>query len=352
MNIPARVLSIALWLPIVGGSAQEASTVPNAPSSSPNPTVQSRDTIRVRSPLVVVPVTVIDSDGNFVPDLSEHQFRVLDNDLPQRIEQFEYAVEPAAAVVVIQANKNVAPLLDQIHRLGPLFSDLLLGPSGQVAVITYGDRVDIAQNFSKDSETLAKTLNHVSTNVGKAHLNDALSRALSILGQQVNGERRLVIAFSDGFDGGSASSKVEILRAASDLNVSIYGLRFEPAQESIKHAAAVERNGKGMDLLPLAKMVVDIGAARVRNNLMQSYADFTGGVVYTHWKKHTLEQDLQNVALEINSQYILAYVPSNLNQAGFHRIKVEVPESKLVVRTRSGYFAGGSADDQRANSTQ
>src|SRR5207253_6476695 len=56
------------------------------------------------------------------------------------------------------------------------------------------------------------------------------------------------------------------------------------------------RARKGIDLLPLAKMVVDMGAATVRKNLMQSYADFTGGVAYTHWKKHTLEQELQRIA--------------------------------------------------------
>ena len=111
------------------------------------------------------------------------------------LRSLDFAVEPVVAVIAIQANENVAPLLDQVHRLGPLFSDLLLGPSGQVAVITYGDRVEIAQNFSNDSEALAKTLNHISTNIGKARLNDAVSRAISMLAKQTTGERRLIICF-------------------------------------------------------------------------------------------------------------------------------------------------------------
>ena len=110
------------------------------------------------------------------------------------------------------------------------------------------------------------------------------------------GSDALLFVFSDGFDRGSATSRAEIIQGATDINVAIYALRFDPAQESLKHAAAVERNGKGIDLLPLTKMVVDMGAATVRKNLMQSYADFTGGVVYTHWKKHTLEEDLQRIA--------------------------------------------------------
>jgi VWFA-related protein len=335
-----RLFSTALSLWVAAACGQESPTPPSSPDLNRRNEIQSSDTIHVRSSLVVMPVTVIDSKGNFVPDLSEDQFRVLDNRVPQRITQFGFAVEPVVSVIVIQANENVAPLLDQLHRLGPLFSDLLLGLSGQVAVITYGDRVEIAQNFSSDSKSLAKTLNHISTNVGKAHLNDALSRAISILARQTGGERRLIFVFSDGFDRGSTTTRAEIIQGANNINVAIYGLRFDPAQESVKRAAAVERerNGGGMDLLPLAKMVVDIGAAKVRSNLMQSYADFTGGTVYTHRKRHTLERDLQRIALDINSQYILAYVPSNLKEAGFHRIQVEMPATGLRVRTRSGYF--------------
>ena len=124
--------------------------------------------------------------------------------------------------------------------------------------------------------------------------------------------------------------------------MAIYGLRFAPAQESLKHAAAG-------DLLPLAKMVVGMGTATVRKNLMQSYADVTGGVVYTHWKKHTLEEDLQRIAVDINSQYILAYVPSTLNEAGFHRLQIEILDTNLRGRTRSGYFIHASSASQTPN---
>src|SRR5438132_7573267 len=93
---------------------------------------------------------------------------------------------------------------------------VVLGPSRKVAVITYGDRVEIAQNFSSNSEALAKTLNHMSTNVGKARINDALSRAISILAEHTNAtdKRRLVIVFSDGFDRGSTTSRAEIVQGA------------------------------------------------------------------------------------------------------------------------------------------
>src|SRR6266542_232809 len=47
--------------------------------------------IRVQSPIVTAPVTVIDSSGEFVYDLDEKDFQILDNGVPQRIQRFEPA---------------------------------------------------------------------------------------------------------------------------------------------------------------------------------------------------------------------------------------------------------------------
>src|SRR5689334_14694212 len=103
MKVSVRIFSAALSLWVAGAWAQEAASPPSSTNTNGHPTAtpQNPDAIHVRSSLVVLPVTVIDSEGNFVPDLSEDQFRVLDNDLPQRITQFAFSVEPVAAVIVI-----------------------------------------------------------------------------------------------------------------------------------------------------------------------------------------------------------------------------------------------------------
>lgn len=343
--------------------SQTASSISPTQSQNRQAGNTNLHTIQIQSPLVMAPVAVIDASGNFVENLKKSDFSVLDDGVQQSITRCELTMEPVAAVIVIQANGSVAPLLGEIHPLGPLFSDLLLGGPGQAAVITYAGKVQVIQNFSNDPATLAATLHGISANGGKARLNDALGRAISMLAARKRPERRLIIVISEGFDRGSATSAAEVVRAASESNVEIYGLRFNLAETTFKKdeasgmfdhtLTACPAGPPGtpltacryrINLVPFAILALQTGAKEMRANVLQQYAGYTGGVVYTHVKKRSLQNQLQNIALDINSQYILTYVPSTLKEVGFHPIQIEVSRPDLEVRTRAGYFYRAAAN--------
>lgn len=369
MTRPPSPVPKLLWITVLFGSFisvliarpqstfADSSAQTTAPKESPN--THSSHTIHVQSPLVVAPVSVTDASGNFVENLQRMNFTVIDDGVPQSIMRCELNTEPTAAVIVIQANNSVAPLLDAVHPLGPLFSDLLLGPHGQAAVITYADKAYVAQKFSSAPEALAVTLRDVSSTGSKARLNDALMRAISMLVDRKRPERRIIIVISEGFDQGSASSAAEVIRAASESNIEIYGLRFNLAKTTFTQD---EANGMfdhtltscaagppgtpviacnfRVNLVPFAILALQTGVKEMRTNVLQQYALYTGGLVYTHLKKRSLEDQLQSIALDLNSQYILTYVPTTLKHAGFHPIQINVSRPGLQVRTRAGYFYG------------
>ncbi len=341
--------------------AQKTSTsavsVPRSQISGPQAGMPSPDTIHVRSFLVVAPVTVTDAAGNFVEDLRREQFQVWDDGVAQRITHFGLATEPIAAVIVIQTSEEVAPVLPEVHPLGVLFSSLLLGKSGEAAVVTYADKAEAIQNFSTDPATLAKTLRSIEVSGIKARLNDALSRAIFMLSNEPNGKRRVIIVFSEGFDRGSETSGAEIVRAASNSNVTIYGIRFSPAGTEFKDdsrsaltqvlvpcslSAGNENPSRpcnfALNLAPLTVLGLKMGSKKLRANLLGQYGGYTGGIVYTHWKKGAVQDQLQNIALAVSGQYDLAYVPTTLKRTGFHPIRVTVSDPGLHIRTRAGYF--------------
>ena len=66
------------------------------PDDKPAATAARRPDIRVLSKLVVTPVTVIDRGGEFVYDLTEKDFEVLDNGVPQHLESFDSVARPVA----------------------------------------------------------------------------------------------------------------------------------------------------------------------------------------------------------------------------------------------------------------
>jgi VWFA-related protein len=323
--------------------------------------------IHVQSPLVTTPVTALEASGEFVYDLEEDDFQIFDNGQPQKIERFETSSDPIAAVIVVQTNDAVAPLLDQVRPLGSVFSALLLGEKGQAAVILFDDKVRMAQEFSDSSDQLGKTLRGISARGDQARLNDALQHAIALLGKRPKSERRVVIAFSDGFDRGSESKTQDIVKRAANAEVTIYGLGFNPAEALLLQkpqrqpedplntnvtrplppgTVPTPTNSENVWGTPIPGVPILIATGQIirsalASSLLEIYAGYTGGVFYSHWSKKALQDQLNKVASEVHSQYELAYVPDDLNQEGFHRIEVRVKRPGVKVRARAGYFYEG-----------
>lgn len=334
-----------------------------AGARDPNNPEPTKD-IRVRSNLVETPVTVTDSQGESVYDLSEEDFRIFDNGVPQRIQTFEQELRPLAVVILIQSSEAVSPLLGQLSPLASLFSNLLLGPQGQTAVITFDDRVRVAQELSGSGDQLTETLKNLRAEGDKARLNDGLARAIALLERRPKSERRIIIAFSDGFDAGSETGEEDLVRRAMSADVTIYGLGFSRTQALLKmkpqggapsplDAQVTRPVGPGVVPTPTnaqntygtpgaGNAVLGAAGALVRSAagspVLDFYAGTTGGVFYSHWSEKALQDQISQVASEIHSQYELAYVPDTLSQPGFHRIEVQVRRPGVKVRTRVGYF--------------
>jgi hypothetical protein len=71
---------------------------------------------------------------------------------------------------------------------------------------------------------LTQTLRQLTASGSKARLNDGLARAVLMLVNRTKAERRVIIALSEGSDNGSETSGAEIIRAASEANVEIFGV--------------------------------------------------------------------------------------------------------------------------------
>ena len=347
--------------PVVSSPKQEPPADPKSPKN------ESR--IRVTSNLVTAPVTVINSKGDYVFDLQEKDFAILDNGVRQRIEQFSLEQHKLEAVIVVEANSTSAPLLAEVRPLGPVFSSLMLGPQGEAAVVTYGDQIRVVQDLTQDSDELESALRGLEARGSSANLNDALARAILLLESQPKENRRVIVAFSDGHDLGSETRKEEVVQRAVNAGITIYGLGFSPARALLARqpkapppdpldvnvarplppntAPTPSNEEKTYDVpaLPIVPLIL-AGGEMIRSTVAKSalefYAGYTGGVCYAHWSTKAVQDELNRIANEIQSQYEIAYVPHAPGANGFHRIQVQVDRSGVKVRTKAGYFLGGT----------
>lgn len=378
VGFPGRAVAFALAL-LAGafgawGQTQERPPAPGgqaalsasqaAPGPAPDPAPPSDSEIRVRSNLVATPVTVTDSQGEFVYDLSKDDFQIFDNGQPQQIQSLTLAERPLAVVILIQANDAVKPLLKQLQPLAPLFSDLLLGPNGRAAVMVYADRVQEAQDFSNSGDQLASTLKNLRESGEQQRLNDAMARAIALLARQPETERRILIVFSDGFDSGSDTSEQDVIERAGRADVSVYGLGFSPTEALLKrrpqpaapspldtnlarqfppntmHTPTTAENAYGTPIegLPILDAAGKLLRSHRGQTALEAYTAYTGGTFNGHWSERALQDELSRISNELHSQYELAYVPNDLGQTGFHHIVVRVEQPGVRVRTRAGYF--------------
>ncbi|HEV2382408.1 MAG TPA: VWA domain-containing protein [Terriglobia bacterium] len=364
LAVAAQAVLFTAYAAAQGGVDGSPPVVPAKPSSAPARQDISPQ-IRVQSTLVTTPVTVINHSGEFVSDLDPNYFKVFDNGVAQRIERFEIGSDVVALVILVQTNDSVASLLGQVRPLGPVFSDLLLGPDGQAAVMTFSDRVQLLQKFGGDPEGLKRSLDSLQNYGGKARMNDAIMQALAALETRPKSERRIIVVFSDGNDHGSENNKADVIRRATNDETTIYGLHLsrteaelldkpdqgqpmDPLDANVTRPTApgtVPTSTNASDTwgtpipgIPIITALGETVSSELLKNALEQYAGYTGGVYYSHWSKTKLQDQLNRICSEVHTQYELAYAPSTLSEAGFHRIVVRVDKPGLKVRSRAGYF--------------
>ena len=147
--------------------AQSDADQPASPKPSADAAGNSGDTqqnpaggpIRIQSNLVTAPVTVKDKvTGEFVYNLDQKDFEIYDNGKLQQITGFTRESHNIAVVILIQTSDSVTPVLGDLKNVAPLFSELMLGPKGEAAVITFASDVKVAQGFSNSGAALDDTL--------------------------------------------------------------------------------------------------------------------------------------------------------------------------------------------------
>jgi VWFA-related protein len=375
-----RAASFALVVALLGMSLPSASRAQEGTASkSPDQAAPKQDStdqtqlagttiIRSNVQLVTTPVTVFDSGGQFVYDLEQDEFKVLDNGEPQRILQFDSEMRRLSLVIIVETNDATAPFLDSVRPLGSMFSEMVMGPEGEVAVLTYSDRVDLALDFTPNGDKLDTVLRGLNGRGGGMHLDDALVRSLSMLNNRPKGDRKVIIVFSDGFNIGSKMSRGEIVKGAMNSNITIYHLGFSPlkglwkrpekdpppdlASESVARSmppnvAPTPTNSENIyDTadVNIVSILLGLGEEAKKplfKDSMIYFARYSGGQSYQKWGKDTVQQALNQIATEIHSQYELAYAPTTPIEPGFHKIEVQVRRPGAKVRARAGWFYQG-----------
>jgi VWFA-related protein len=300
--IPAGIL-LAAWLPISSFPLQ---------SGSP----QSGDfRISTNVDLVLLDVSVRDSKGGYASDLSQDNFHIEENGVPQKITSFSNADLPVAAGLLLDDSGSMKPKRDEVNTAGLTFVDAS-NPNDQLFVVNFNDQVrfglpdDVPFTDSIDLLRVAMSRHRAE---GKTVLYDAISASLEHLYMGERSRKTLVV-ISDGGDNASRLRQPEAMQLIERAHATIYTVGiFEPDD--------FDRNP----------------------GVLRHIAAISGGECFLLNGVEEVIPTLRSIAKDIRHRYTIGYIPDHgTSTAPLRKIRVTVSapnHGHLTVRTRSSYLA-------------
>jgi len=345
--------------PVLGGANypnNRQPTVQESPAKTGPEEVDAGDVIRVNTTLVTIPVSVMDRDGRYVPNLNKEDFRLWEDGVEQQVAFFSSVDKPFSVVLMIDTSGSTRFRLEDIQDAAINFVNQLR-PDDKVMVVSFNDDIRILADFTSDRARLQRAIRHADTGDG-TRLYDAVDIVINQQLSRVSG-RKAIVLFTDGVDTTSRRANYQsTVTDSEELDALIYPVQYDTFSD-ISTGVPTFPGGRQDDVLiqilggifgggrggrrggrggPTAP-----GTSRsdydIANRYLRDLAQNTGGRGYQADSMQNLTQAFANVAEELRRQYSIGYYPKRSAQAGQRRqIRVRANQPNLAVKARDSYI--------------
>lgn len=317
------------------------------------------DVVRIDTTLVTVPVSVLDPNGRFIPDLQKEDFHVYEDGLEQEIAYFAPSETPFTVVLMLDTSASTWSKLGQIKDAAKAFVEQLR-PDDQVGVISFGMGVKVQSEPTSNRKKIRKGIEDTSRGLS-THLYDAMDKLMKKYLSRIKG-RKAVVLFTDGVDATSNHATYEsTVHTAEELDALIYSIRYDtydPAADlgNVSNPLPRLRLPGILGKIPLPMPTIGsssgggAGSSRAEYERGERYlhelAELTGGRVYEASRDlRDLQMAFSLIAEELGRQYSIGYYPQRKGQTGERRrIKVRLSRTDVAVRSRDNYVYKGPSD--------
>ena len=316
------------------------------------------DVIRTDTALVTVPVTVLDRNGRYVPQLRREQFRISENGVEQKIAYFATTDSPFTVILLIDTSGSTQWRLDDIQDAAMNFVSKLK-TNDSVMVMSFDDRIEVECKPTTDRNEIDKAIRRTRTG-GGTRLYDAVEDILKKHLKTISG-RKAVVLFTDGVDTTSRRGTYDsTIRLAEESDAPIYSVDYDTSGSVISGSGVPQGGGPTIFGIPLPRPGGIPGGTvpgsspgdyRRAVRYLHALSDKTGGRFYSGDSLFGINQAFTWIAEELGRQYSLGYYPSVAGKEGERRqIKVKMTEAELIAKSRESYIYAeprkGSRDEK------
>ena len=356
--------------PVLGGANYPNNQKPQQQRQNQTPAapeeVDAGDVIKVDTTLVTIPVSVMDRDGRFVPNLQKDDFRIWEDGVEQEVAFFQSVDKPFSVVLMLDTSPSTQFRLEDIQDAAISFINQLR-PDDRVMVVSFNDDIKILSEFTTDRSKLQRAIQRAHTGDG-TRLYDAVDMVMNQQLSRIQG-RKAIVLFTDGVDTTSKRADYQSnMMDAQELDALVYTVQYDTSQDM--NSGNYPSGGGQIDVwgtilggifgggrhggyprggggYPRGGGGYPRGSSRgdyeLADHYLREIADETGGREYRADTLQNMSVAFANVAEELRRQYSIGYYPKRPAQAGDRRqIKVRAKQPNLAVRARDSYVFGRS----------
>ncbi|CAN5639774.1 hypothetical protein BH24ACI2_BH24ACI2_02190 [soil metagenome] len=267
--------------------------------------------INIESSIVILNAAISDNNGKIVAGLKQPQFKIFEDGKEQKIDFFQAAETPFAAVILLDTSGSMEERVSMARSAAINFLDGLR-PNDVAAIYNFDSKISLVQDFSNSRDISERVFDLKAD--GYTALNDAIYKAAQELEKRPE-KRKAIIVLSDGADNKSGRSADKALKNALASNVTIYTVDM----------SAINTGGR--------ERMQSQGA-------LKNFAEKSGGIFVATPGGIAMREAFKSIVEELGVQYTLGYQPSNTKKDGKWRsIELRVARPNLNIRTRKGYNA-------------
>ena len=314
------------------------------------PLVGQETTFHSESNVVIVPALVKDARGGAVYGLLAKDFVIEDDGAEQPVHLDEAAeAEPASIVLAIQTGRRAKREFPRMQGLQSMLTPILDQPGAEIAILEFDSKLDLAQDFTRNSNAVDQTLGELREGDNGAAILDAVSYSVRLLNQRPKGRQRVILLISETRDHGSHFAKIDqVVAEIGESNTVIYALTFSPSlSQLLDTERGSNRDEAYWDAPPDLLAPFIMARHALRKNTAKGVASMTGGEYELFATRKSFEDLMNRFTNHLHSRYLLSFQPQD-PQPGLHRIEVRLrAPHEASILFRGSYWAAAPG-----NSTQ
>lgn len=274
--------------------------------------------------------------GAVIPNLTQNDFELTDNGVPQQIQYFSRATDtPLTMGIMVDTSPSQEHVLPIEQEQAKSFLREVMRPKDLAFVLHFDLTVELLQDFTPNVPSLAQAIGETvinggvqaplpstfpSAQEGYTHLYDAIWLAASPQLMADQSGRKVLILLTDGQDEGSKETLKSAIQSAQKADVMIYSIDIVDRSMYDRYSI--------------------YGGGYIGESVLKKLSEETGGAFIRVGRRQDTSAAFQEIARQLRTQYLLGFSPTDRKHDGsYHKIRVRAVNRDYRVQARQGYYA-------------